>query len=255
MVTPIPFSAGLVIIGNEILSGQTADINIHFLTHHLQILNIKVKEVRIVLDVEQDIIDAVNALRSRYAHVITTGGIGPTHDDITAAAIAKAFGLPLICHSQAADQLFARYPDHAASNARMKMSEMPAGATLINTPLTAAPGFQIDNVYVLAGIPKIMQSMFESLMPSLIPGPMQYSRSVNDQVLEGLIAHDLNTIQQQHPAVEIGSYPAWHKVGDRGVRIVIKGYDLGEVKYVCQQVVTMFKNHGVQPTIETGPST
>lgn len=251
MSAPLPFSACIIVIGNEILSGQTADVNINFLSRRLQALGIQVREARIVLDIETDIVEAINACRQKYAYVITTGGIGPTHDDITAAAVARAFDLPVVCNREAAERLFARYPDHTAANARMKMSEMPLGASLIDNPLTAAPGFRVENVYVLAGIPTIMQAMFESLVPMLVPGPKQEVRVVVDQVLEGLIAYDLESIQKKYRNIEIGSYPSWHKAGDNGIRIVIKGYNQSQVEEACAHVVTMFRTHGGQPQVMT----
>jgi molybdenum cofactor synthesis domain-containing protein len=251
MASAIAPTASIIVIGNEILSGQTQDVNIHFLARRLHDLGILLMEARIIADIEEDIIAAANACRQRYTYVFTTGGIGPTHDDITAAAIARAFELPLVCNREAAKRLFQRYPSHEAQNARMKMSEMPEGATLIDNPLSTAPGFQVENVFVMAGIPSIMQAMFESIASTLKHGPKRHVRIIAGHVGEGLIAHALAQIQQDHPDIEIGSYPSWLKAGDKGLRIVLRGYCLDELTTAQDKVMQVFQSHGDLPELLT----
>ncbi len=242
-------TASVLIIGNEILSGQTDDANLHYLAQRLQSLGIYLQEVRVILDLEEDIVAAVNDCRKKYSYVFTTGGIGPTHDDITAAAVACAFEVPLICNKEAADRLFDHYSNRSALYSRMKMSEMPHGAELIDNPVSAAPGFRMDNVFVLAGVPRIMQAMFENLIPHLKQGRPRYTKIIFARISEGLIAQDLADIQKEHPDIEIGSYPRWIQIGDHGVRIVVKGYCENTAELVQNKVVKMFIQYGGEPEL------
>jgi molybdenum cofactor synthesis domain-containing protein len=202
-------TAAVLLIGDEILSGRTKDKNLGFIADYLTSLGIDLKEGRIVPDIEDEIVAAVNALRSRYTYVFTTGGIGPTHDDITADAIAKAFGVPIDYHPDAVAILVPWFKEigREANEARMRMARVPQGASLIANPISKAPGFQIGNVFVMAGIPKIMQAMMEDIAKRLAPGVPVRSIAITVEAGEGDIAKPLSEIQALHPRVTIGSYP------------------------------------------------
>lgn len=201
------YTAALAIIGNEILSGRTQDKNLSHLALKLNEAGIQLREARVVPDIEDEIVAAVNALRARYDYVFTTGGIGPTHDDITTASVAKAFGVQPYRHPEAEAALRAHYEPGAVNEARLKMAEVPQGATLIPNKVSTAPGFVIGNVYVMAGIPNIMQAMLEATIPLLKGGDSVETLTVTTNLLEGALAADLTAIQNRYPDVEIGSYP------------------------------------------------
>lgn len=205
-------SAALIIIGNEILSGRTQDKNLAYLAEKLNTKGIRLMEVRVIPDVEETIVATVNALRTRHDYLFTTGGIGPTHDDITTAAIAKAFGVALHRHPEAEAALRASYTD-AINEARLKMADVPVGATLVPCTATAAPGFRVGNVFVMAGVPRIMQSMLETILPQLHGGQVVQSVTVTTNLPEGAIAVGLTEIQHHFPEVEIGSYPHYIEGG------------------------------------------
>ncbi|CAN5132500.1 competence/damage-inducible protein A [soil metagenome] len=202
-------TAAVLLIGDEILSGRTKDKNLGFIADYLTALGIDLKEARIVPDIEAEIVAAVNALRWRYTYVFTTGGIGPTHDDITADAVGKAFNVPVGHDPQAVEILLSHFKaiGREPNEARLRMARVPQGAILIDNPVSKAPGFQIGNVFVMAGIPKIMQAMMEALSPRLHHGTPVISRSVTVGGGEGDVAKPLGDIQAQYPAVVIGSYP------------------------------------------------
>ncbi|MBT3307401.1 MAG: competence/damage-inducible protein A [Alphaproteobacteria bacterium] len=200
-------TAAIVIIGNEVLSGRTQDTNVQYLAQGLGELGVRLAEVRVVPDDEGEIIDAVNALKVRFDYVFTTGGIGPTHDDITSASVAKAFGVPLVRSHEAEALLRGRYKPEDITEARMKMATVPEGASLIDNPVSVAPGFQIENVFVLAGIPRIMKAMFEGLKGGLVGGAPVLSISIDAFFPEGIIAEPLGELQARYPDVDIGSYP------------------------------------------------
>jgi molybdenum cofactor synthesis domain-containing protein len=217
-------SACLIIIGNEILSGRTVDANLPFLAKELGEIGIRMREVRIVPDVEAEIVAAVNECRRKHDYVFTTGGIGPTHDDITAASVARAFGLPCRRHPEAERRLLAYYPPEKVNEARLKMAETPEGAELIDNPVSVAPGFRIENVYVLPGVPSIMQAMFAGVKSRLRGGARVRSRAVTVYAPEGEIAKPLGAIQAAYPGVEIGSYP-FMRMNAPGTAIVFRGSD------------------------------
>lgn len=217
-------TACLIVIGNEILSGRTQDKNIAWLAKELNECGVRLMEVRVIPDIEQTIIDTVNALRPQFTYVFTTGGIGPTHDDITSASIARAFGLPLIRHPEAERRLLAYYKPEQINTARMKMAETPEGAELIDNPVSIAPGFKIGNVYVMAGVPGIMQAMFDHIRPELKGGAKMLSRTLSAYVTEGTIAEALTHIQNRYPDVEIGSYP-FVRDGKLGTSLVARATD------------------------------
>jgi molybdenum cofactor synthesis domain-containing protein len=208
MTTTQP-TAAVLLIGDEILSGRTKDKNLGFLADYLTALGIDLKEARVVADVEDDIVAALNALRHRYTYVFTTGGIGPTHDDITADAVAKAFGVE-IGHDPKAMKIlldFFKEIGREPNEARLRMARTPAGATLIDNPVSKAPGFQIGNVFVMAGVPKIMNVMMDDVAKRLTRGVPMQMRQIEFRGGEGDAAKPLGDIQKQFPDVVIGSYP------------------------------------------------
>ncbi len=202
-------TAAVLLIGDEILSGRTKDKNLGFIADYLTALGIDLKEARVVSDQEDEIANAVNALRHRYSYVFTTGGIGPTHDDITADAVAKAFGVPIDHDPKAVEILLAYFREigREANEARMRMARIPQGARLIDNPVSKAPGFQIGNVFVMAGVPKIMNAMMEDVAKRLTRGVPMLSRQVEFRGGEGDAAKPLGEIQKAFPTVVIGSYP------------------------------------------------
>jgi molybdenum cofactor synthesis domain-containing protein len=243
-------TAAILVIGNEILSGRTQDANLAFLARRLGDIGIRLREARVVPDEADEIVAALDALRSRYDHVFTTGGIGPTHDDITSACVARAFGVPLERHPEAVRRLEAHYGDPAMLNAaRLRMAEIPAGATLIDNPVSAAPGYTIGNVHVLAGVPRIMQAMFDGLAASLAGGDRVHSRTVACSLAEGTIAKGLADLQDRYPALEIGSYP-WFRDRRFGVSLVIRGTDTAELDRAAGELCDLIRSLGGDP--ETG---
>jgi len=203
-------TACLIIIGNEILSGRTIDKNLAWLAEHLNIAGVSLAHVRVVRDDVDDIVESVNACRTTYDYTFTTGGIGPTRDDITTDCIAKAFGVPVIRHAEAEARLRAHYEESQINEARLKMANTPEGATLIDNPVSSAPGYKIENVYVFAGVPVIMQAMFDSMKHELSGGSPTLSRAINVLMSEGDLAMGVDDIQTQFPEVEVGSYPMIH---------------------------------------------
>jgi molybdenum cofactor synthesis domain-containing protein len=245
-----PVTAAVMIIGNEILSGRTTDANLPFLAGELTKLGIRLMEVRVVADIEADIVAAVNALRQRYTYVFTTGGIGPTHDDITAGCVAKAFGVALQRHPDAVAIMQRRYANPAdLTPARLKMTEVPVGGTLIDNPVSGAPGFQIGNVYVMAGIPSVARAMFDGLKHRLQGGPPMLSRTVVSNLGEGLIAADLSAVQDRWPDIEIGSYP-FHRRGVFGSSLVLRGTDAARLEVAAEEVREVVRRLGGTPTDE-----
>ena len=214
-------TAAVVIIGNEILSGKTCDANLAFLGSRLSDLGIELREARVVPDEERAIIDTVNECRSRYSYVFTTGGIGPTHDDITSATIARCFNVPLSRNGKAVACLENYYKNGDINDARLKMADIPEGAELIINPVSGAPGFHLENVFVLPGIPVIMQAMFDGITDRLVGGPPIISHSIATNLREGIIAGGLGKIQENYPQVRIGSYP-FFRGGLLGVNLVMR---------------------------------
>lgn len=200
-------TAAVLVIGDEILSGRTCDTNTNFIATYLTNLGIDLKEARTVADDEADIVAALDALRSRYTYVFTTGGIGPTHDDITADAVAKAFGVSIDFDPRAVAMLKERFPEQELTEGRMRMARIPDGADLIANPISKAPGFRIGNVHVMAGVPSIMQIMMDAVGPTLKRGVTMLSESIQADAKEGDIAIALGLIQKEFPDTAIGSYP------------------------------------------------
>lgn len=231
-------TASILIIGNEILSGRTQDINLNWLAKELNNCGVRLREVRVVADIPEAIISAVNALRAQYDYVFTTGGIGPTHDDITSECIARAFGVPYERNKEAETLLTRYYGADKLNEARLKMSDMPRGVTLIGNPVSVAPGFIIGNVYVMAGVPRIMQAMFDSIRHTLKGGKKVDSVTVSTYLTEGTIAAQLTAIQNAFPNVEIGSYP-FVRDGKLGTSLVSRHEDAAQLAEVKKQLITM----------------
>lgn len=237
-------SAGIVVIGDEILSGRTRDINVQQIAEFLAPLGIGLKEVRIVSDDQDAIVEAVRALSDRCDYVFTTGGIGPTHDDITADAVAAAFGRSIDVRDDARAILEEWYAKAKTdiTPARLRMARIPDGAVLIDNPVTGAPGFQLENVFVLAGVPKIARGMLEDVAPRLTRGAVTHSVTVRlENAREGDLAEALGQMQIDYPAISLGSYPWFQEAEDgsitRGVALVARGTDQGvlaEVKNALQ---------------------
>jgi molybdenum cofactor synthesis domain-containing protein len=218
-------TAALLVIGDEILSGRTKDKNIGYIAEYLTNVGIDLKEVRVVPDVESEIVEALNALRSRYTYLFTTGGIGPTHDDITADSIAKAFNAPIDVDPRAVAMMRERYKPEDLNEARLRMARIPEGADLIENPISRAPGFRLDNVIVMAGVPSIMQAMLDNVVPTLQTGARMIVETINAKGLpEGLYAGRLGELAKTHAEVSIGSYPAF-SAGGFSNQIVVRGKD------------------------------
>lgn len=218
-------TAAILVIGDEILSGRTKDKNIGYIAEYLTNSGIDLREVRVVPDVEEEIVGAINALRLRYTYLFTTGGIGPTHDDITADCVARAFGVSIAVDERAVNVMLDRYKREELNAARLRMARIPAGAELIDNPISKAPGFMIGNVIVMAGVPNIMQAMLDDVAPRLRTGSRVLARTVDAAGLgEGIYAGGLAAIAVAHPAVSIGSYPAFQAGGFRN-QIVLRSRD------------------------------
>ncbi|HEX4260781.1 MAG TPA: molybdopterin-binding protein [Acetobacteraceae bacterium] len=240
-------TACVLVIGNEILSGRTQDSNIRFLAARLSELGMPLREVRVIPDVAETIIGTLNEVRARFDQVFTTGGIGPTHDDITSECVAAAFGVPWEKHPEAWARMERHYKPGEFNAARQRMATMPRGAKLIDNAISIAPGFSIGNVHVMAGVPRIMQSMFETLAPRLRGGVPVLSRAVHAQgVPEGAIAERLGEIQARYPALEIGSYPYYRATGN-GVAIVAKGTDAEAALAAIAEVTVVMRELGGVP--------
>ena len=234
-----PVTACLIIIGNEILSGRTVDANLSYIAARLGEIGIRMTEARIVPDDEAAIVEAVNACRARHTYLFTTGGIGPTHDDITARSIAKAFGRRFERNREAERRLLAYYPPERVNETRMSMADMPEGAVLIDNPISVAPGFRVENVHVLPGVPQIMQAMLDGLLPSLQGGARVRSRAITVLAPEGdVAAAGLGDIQARFPALEIGSYPFWRPEGP-GTTIVFRGTDQAQIDAAAEALLEL----------------
>jgi len=236
-------TAGILIIGNEVLSGRTKDVNLQYLTLKLGEIGIQVSEARVVLDEEDKIISAVNHLRSVYDYLFTTGGIGPTHDDITSLSIAKAFGIGHEKHPEAEAILRSYYKIGDITEARLRMAELPVGAHLLYNPVSHAPGFCVENVYVLPGVPKIMQAIFEGFYNNLTGGVPILSYSISTLLGEGIIGTDLGVLQLKHPEVSIGSYP-FLKDGKTGTSLVARHTDQVLLEQVKNELQSLIVKHG-----------
>jgi molybdenum cofactor synthesis domain-containing protein len=231
-------TAGLLVIGDEILSGRTKDKNIGHIAEYLTDLGIDLSEVRVVPDIEEEIVAALNALRHRYTYVFTTGGIGPTHDDITADAVAKAFGVPIDYDPRAVALMRERFPNADLNEARMRMARIPHGAELVANPVSKAPGFWIGNVIVMAGVPQIMHAMLDDVAPHLKRGRRMLSESVKADMREGDLGTPLAEIARAHKDVMIGSYP-FADEGRPNTHLVLRSRDATALAAAKTAVETM----------------
>ncbi|MBV9655088.1 MAG: competence/damage-inducible protein A [Acetobacteraceae bacterium] len=236
--------ASLIVIGNEVLSGRTQDLNIKYIATRCGEIGIPLREVRIIPDVAETIVSTVNEMRARFDHVFTTGGIGPTHDDITSENVAAAFGVPCEPHPEAWARMEKHYAPGEFNAARQRMATMPRGAKLIETAISIAPGFSIGNVHVMAGVPRIMQAMFNTLSAGLEGGVPISSRAVHVFGLpEGVIADGLGAIQRRYPDTDLGSYPFYRSAGN-GVAVVAKGTDAAALERSIAEVSELIVGFG-----------
>jgi molybdenum cofactor synthesis domain-containing protein len=242
-------TAAMIVIGDEILSGRTKDRNIGHLADVMTAIGIDLKEVRIVADEEDEIVAAINAVRARYTYVFTTGGIGPTHDDITADSVAKAFGVPCEHDERAYAMLDAHYKARQIefTEARMRMARMPRGAEHIDNPVSLAPGFRIGNVHVMAGVPAVFQAMLDNVVPTLKSGEKLLSATVHCPYGEGTIGGPLGDIQKAHPATIIGSYPKYLD-GKFWTELVVRSRSQADLDAAAAAVQAMVDSFGPRAT-------
>ena len=236
-------TAALLVIGDEILSGRTKDKNIGYIAEYLTAVGIDLMEVRVVGDEEASIVDALNALRHRYTYVFTTGGIGPTHDDITADCVAKAFGVALELHPEAVAIMKERVAKMGGelNEARMRMTRIPHGAALVHNKVSGAPGFWIGNVITMAGIPAVMQGMLDEVAPKLKTGAKLLSESIRADAKEGDVGTELGAIAKAHPETIIGSYPFFDEKLGPNTNLVIRSRDAGHIAAARADVEAMLK--------------
>ena len=237
----------MVIIGNEILSGRTQDTNLNHLARVLNELGVRMTEARVIPDIEPVIIATLNECRAKFDYVFTTGGIGPTHDDITAACVAKAFGAELVYHPDIVAIIERRPAPPEVMASRMLMARVPAGASLIDNPSGGPQGFQMENVFVMAGVPSVMQAMASTLNADRIIGGLPVrSRSIGVYLGESTVAAALSSIQDEHPDVDVGSYPFYRPEG-YGTSLVIRGTDEVELDQIKEKLRVMIESFGAEP--------
>jgi len=242
-----PVTACVLIIGNEILSGRTQDTNLNFIAKGLVERGVRLMEARVIPDIADTIVATVNEVRAKYDYVFTTGGIGPTHDDITAECIAKAFGVPLVLNDEIHQMMLKRYPPGGLNEARLRMAHTPEGASLVPNPIQGPPGFRIGNVIVMAGVPRIMQGMFGAILHELNGGPPIVSRTVNCPLPEGVIARGLGEIQARYPELDIGSYPTFGR-GTPETNLVLRGTDTAKLADAVGETTELVRSLGGKPT-------
>jgi len=241
--------AAVLIIGDEILSGRTQDINLNAIAKYLGAYGVDVAEARVVGDEESEIVSALNLLREAYDYVITTGGIGPTHDDITADCVAAAFGVELYEHPEIIEMMTTRWSGEINA-ARRRMARIPQGGTLVRNPVNGPPGFQIGNVFVLAGVPQIMRGMLEDVGHRLKGGAVVVSRTVRiEGAGESVIAEPLEAVAKAHPTLSLGSYPFFSNEG-YGSNLVVRGRDAGEVDATVAELIEVLRSTGVPKITE-----
>jgi molybdenum cofactor synthesis domain-containing protein len=245
-------TAAMLVIGDEVLSGRTQDTNSNHLAKTLTEMGIDLREIRVVADEQGEIVRALNALKVRYKYVFTSGGIGPTHDDITADAVAAAFGAGIDVRDDARALLAANYADPADLNeARLRMARIPDGASLILNPVSQAPGFRLDNVFVMAGVPAVFRAMLESVRPELTGGAPVASHSFRVHLPEGVVAAGLGVIAEKHPEVSVGSYP--FMLGGPGTNIVARSSDGAALEAAVAELRALFAELGAGEVREIGP--
>ena len=238
-------NAAILIIGNEILSGRTQDTNTSTLATWLNSLGVKVNEVRVIPDIEKTIVDTLNILRKENNYVFTTGGIGPTHDDITAQSVSKAFGFKYEIHKEAFEILEAYYKPGEFNEGRQKMVWMPKNAKLILNPTSGAPGFSVENVFCLPGVPSILKSMLGGLKNRIVGGEPILSQTLSLKTVESEIASSLKKVQNQNQEVEIGSYPFFH-AGKLGVSIVIRSENQSKIDECSSQILKFVREKKIE---------
>ena len=245
MTKNIKVNAAILIIGNEILSGRTQDTNTSTLATWLNSIGVIVSEVRVIPDIEKTIVDTLNVLRKENNYVFTTGGIGPTHDDITAQSVSKAFGLKYEIHKEAFKILEAYYKPGEFNEGRQKMVKMPENAELILNPTSGAPGFSVENVFCLPGVPSILKSMLGSLKNKVVGGEPVLSHTISLKTVESEIASSLTQVQDRNSDVEIGSYPFFH-AGKLGVSIVLRSENRSKINNCISQVLEFVKEKKIE---------
>jgi molybdenum cofactor synthesis domain-containing protein len=239
------FTAGILIIGDEILSGRTQDTNANFIAKNLVSGGIRLNEIRVIQDKKKIIIDTIKLFSEKYSYVFTTGGIGPTHDDITSESLAEAFDKKYEINSEAFNILEKYYPEGEFNISRQKMAKMPSGVELIYNPLTAAPGFKLNNIFVLPGVPKIMEEMFLNVLKNLTKGKPKKIITINTNLYESKIAPFLKDIQDQFSECSIGSYPYFNFLSKTGgVNIVISSWTMISLDEIEKKIVEMIKING-----------
>ena len=238
-------NSAILIIGNEILSGRTQDTNTSTLSSWLNFIGVKVQEVRVIPDIEETIINSVNSLRKLYDYVFTTGGIGPTHDDITSQSIAKAFNLDYEIHKEGYKILEKYYKSGEFNEGRQKMIWMPKNAKLLLNPTSGAPGFNVENVFCLPGVPSILKSILGGLKNDIVGGEPILSRTINLRTVESEIASSLSKVQDNNKNVEIGSYP-FFQAGKLGVSIVVRSEDQNEINICSSQILDFVKEKKIE---------
>ncbi len=238
-------TAGIIIIGDEILSGRTKDTNVNWIANQLNLIGVRLQEVKVIQDDKKKIIDTVLEYSNKFTFVFTSGGIGPTHDDITTASIAEAFGKDLEKNKIAMRLLINHYKNSNIefNEARQKMAIIPKGSVLIDNPVSVAPGFKINNVYVFAGVPRIMQGMFHSIKNELTGGVILKSKTITCDVGEGLLANYLNSFENEFKDVKIGSYPFFNQTGF-GTSIVIRSQDINKINLVTERLSSIISSLG-----------
>ncbi|MBH67051.1 MAG: competence/damage-inducible protein A [Rhodospirillaceae bacterium] len=244
-------TSAFVIIGNEILSGRTKDVNLAYLAKELVITGIRLEEVRVIQDDRHVIADTIRVLRKKYDYIFTSGGIGPTHDDITCESVAQSFGLEVEYHPDALERMKVHAKERGVqlNEARLRMARTPVGATLILNPVSAAPGFTVENVHVMAGVPAVFQAMVNELLPTLRAGTRIHSKTVVCNLGEGTVARGLEEIQKNHPTIDIGSYP-FFRDGIYGTSLVLRGPSIVALETVAEAIRHLIKNHGGNPVDE-----
>jgi len=244
-------TACILIVGNEILSGRTKDTNSGWLAERLTAKGIRLREVRVIPDVAETIVAVLNEVRAKYDYVFTSGGIGPTHDDITSECVAKAFGVPWQIDPAARAILRSNYKsDDELTPARLRMATVPLGARLIANPVSKAPGFKMGNVYTMAGVPRVLQAMFDGIVGELAGGPVLLSHSVVGNVAEGRIADGLGAIQARHADLDIGSYPGMRADGSLRNAVVLRGRERAKLAAVASEVADLIRSLGGEATDE-----
>jgi molybdenum cofactor synthesis domain-containing protein len=248
---PVETTACLILIGNELLSGRTQDKNLAFIATELNEVGVRLREARVIPDVRETIVATLNECRVKHDYVFTTGGIGPTHDDITTECVAAAFGVGLYRDPVTVDLLTQRTRERGQemNEARLRMATFPVGAELLPNSISAAPGYRLDNVFVMAGIPRVMQVMFEAARSQLRGGRKVQARSVAVDLGEGTIADCLSALQAKHPSIDIGSYPQMRPVGFR-VSVVLRSTDEAMLDRVTEELIGALRAIGGDPQLE-----